>query len=115
MWTIDRWRYRGAWLLPEGERLSAPVAPGGDRVTLELEARYLRRRHPPLTLRISAGDRLLGTHDFAEESDWRTVRLGPFAWPAGEPLVLEASGPDLPEDRLQRNRLIVDRVRFEWP
>ncbi|HEX2464689.1 MAG TPA: hypothetical protein VHR17_08680, partial [Thermoanaerobaculia bacterium] len=68
MWTIDRWRYRGAWLLPEGERIVVPVAPGGERVTIELEARYLRRRHPPLTLRVEAGDREIGSRDFVEES-----------------------------------------------
>ena len=28
MWTIGRWRYRGAWLLPEGTRIVVPVASG---------------------------------------------------------------------------------------
>jgi hypothetical protein len=115
MWTIDRWRYRGAWLLPEGERIVVPVAAGGDRVSIEIEARYLRRRHPPLTLRLAAGDQPLGSYDFVEDSLWRTLRLGPFSWPAGASLVLEATGPDPPREALQRNRLIIDRVRFRWP
>ena len=115
MWTIDRWRYRGAWLLPEGERIVVPVARGGDRVTIDLEARYLRRRHPPLTLRLAAAERELTSYDFVEESDWKTVRLGPFAWPAGQaPLVLEAIGPEPPSEDLQKNRLILDRVRLTW-
>ena len=113
MWTIDRWRYRGAWLLPEGERIVVPVAAGGAEVVIDVEARYLRRRHPPLVLVLQAGDRELARHSFVEEADWGTVRLGPFAWPAGAPLVLEASGPDQPPD-LQRNRLIIDRLRFAW-
>ena len=114
MWTIDRWRYRGAWLLPEGERIVVPVAPGGERVTIELEARYLRRRHPPLTLRVAAGDREIGSRDFVEESDWATVELGPFDWPDGGALTLEATGPEPPLDDLQKNRLIIDRLRFRW-
>jgi hypothetical protein len=114
MWTIDRWRYRGAWLLPEGERIEVPLAPGGHRVTIELEARYIRRRHPPLTLTLFAGGRAIGSRDFTEDSDWATLELGPFDWPAGESLVLEASGPEPPAEDLQRNRLIVDRLRFRW-
>ncbi|HVR29503.1 MAG TPA: hypothetical protein VMS86_08205 [Thermoanaerobaculia bacterium] len=114
MWTIDRWRYRGAWLLPEGERIVVPVAAGGDLVEIEIEARYLRRRHPPLTLALYAGDRPLGTHDFEQESDWSSMRLGPFPWTAGAPLVLEASGPGEPAEDLQRNRLVVDRLRLWW-
>jgi hypothetical protein len=114
MWTIDRWRYRGAWLLPEGDRIAVPLARGGDRVTIELEARYLRRRHPPLTLRLLAGDREIGRRDFVEESDWATIELGPYDWPEGSTLVLDATGPEPPQDELQRNRLIVDRLRFDW-
>jgi hypothetical protein len=113
MWTIDRWRYRGAWLLPEGARLVVPVAPGGDRVTIEIEERYVRRRHPPLELALYAGDRRLGTVAFEEDSDWSTVRVGPFDWPAGAPLVLEARGPDAPPEP-QRNRLVLDRLRLAW-
>jgi hypothetical protein len=117
LWTVDRWRYRGAWLLPEGERIEVPVASGGERVTIELEARYLRRRHPPLTLLLRAGDRLIGSRDFVEDADWSTVELGPFDWPAAgarESLVLEATGPEPPAADLQKNRLIVDRLRFRW-
>ena len=77
MWTIDRWRYRGAWLLPEGERMVVPVAPGGERVTIELEARYLRRRHPPLTLRVGVGDREIGSRDFVEDSRSARRRVDP--------------------------------------
>ena len=90
-----------------------PVAAGGAAVEIEMEARYLRRRHPPLTLSLYDDGRLLGTREFEEESDWATVRLGPFPWSAGAPLVLEASGPDEAAD-LQRNRLIVDRLRLVW-
>jgi hypothetical protein len=115
MWTMNRWRYRGAWLLPEGERIVMPLAAGGDRVMIEIEARYLRRRQPALTLQLAAGDRVLGSYDFVEDSDWRTVRLGPFVWPAGAPLVLEATGPRLPRHPPRRNRLIIDRLRFVWP
>jgi hypothetical protein len=114
MWTIDRWRYRGAWLLPEGERIVIPVASGGERATIELEARYLRRRHPPLTLRVLAGDRELCSRDFVEDSDWATVELGPFEWNDQSALILEATGPEAPRDELQKNRLIVDRLRFRW-
>jgi len=114
MWTIDRWRYRGAWLLPEGERLVVPVASGGPRVTIELEARYLRRRHPPLTLVVLAGDREIGRHEFVDQREWSTLELGPYDWPAGAPLVLAATGPEPPAEPLQKNRLIVDRLRFRW-
>jgi hypothetical protein len=114
MWTLDRWRYRGAWVLPEGERIVVPVARGGERVTIELEARYLRRRHPPLTLRLRAGDHEILSRDFVEDSDWGTLELGPFEWPDADALVLEATGPEPPRDDLQKNRLIVDRLRFRW-
>jgi hypothetical protein len=113
MWTLDRWRYRGAWLLPEGERIEVPVAAGGAQLSIELDARYLRRRHPPLTLEVYAGDHPVASRQFVEDSDWAPVLLGPFPWTAGAPLVLAATGPGTAPDP-QRNRLIVDRLRLTW-
>src|SRR5947208_540408 len=43
-WVIERARYRGSWVLRVGERLRAPVVPGGRRVCLALHAQLIRNQ-----------------------------------------------------------------------
>jgi len=111
LWVIERARYRGAWVLRIGETLKAPVAPGGKRVTIELQAELVRNQPVPFRLNVQAGERLLAVWTPARHRVWETVILGPFDWPAGEPLVLAAYGPYPPG---APNGAILDRVVMRW-
>jgi hypothetical protein len=111
LWVIERPRYRGGWVLRVEERLTAPVVPGGRRVRLALEGELIRNQPVPFSIDIQAGDALLGRWTPHRSRSWRRVRLGPFDWPAGQPLVLAAHG-DHPPGAL--NGAILDRVQLEW-
>ncbi|MEA2561906.1 MAG: hypothetical protein QOH06_3410 [Acidobacteriota bacterium] len=111
LWIIERARHRGAWVLRIGERLKAPVAPGGKRVTIELQAELVRNQPVPFRLNVQAGERLLAVWVPGRHRVWETVVLGPFDWPAGEPLVLAAYGPYPPG---APNGAILDRVVMRW-
>ena len=110
-WVIERTRYRGGWMLPEGASARAPVVPGGDEVVVRLEAQRIDNvPERPVALEVRAGDRLLATWSIAGPRIWEEAELGPFAWPAGEPLVLVAR----PAPPGQVNGVIVDRVELDW-
>lgn len=111
LWIIERARHRGGWVLRIGERLRAPVAPGGERVTIELQAELIRNQPVPFRLNVQAGERLLAVWTPNRQRVWETVALGPFDWPAGEPLVLAAYGPFPPG---APNGAILDRVVMRW-
>jgi hypothetical protein len=111
LWIIERARHRGAWVLRIGETLKAPIAPGGKRVTIELQAELVRNQPVPFRLNVQAGERLLAVWTPGRHRVWETVVLGPFAWPAGEPLVLAAYGPYPPG---APNGAVLDRVVMRW-
>jgi hypothetical protein len=110
-WVIERTRYRGGWVLRVGERLEAPVQPGGRRVKLCLAAEFIRNQPVPYTLDIKEGDRLLTSWTPVRSRVWETVEVGPVDWRAGQPLVLVAHG-QAPAGEL--NGAILDRVEMEW-
>ena len=110
-WVIERARYRGGWVLRVGERLEAPVVPGGRQARLTLRAELIRNQPVPLDLDLLAGDRLLATWRPGRDRVWATIALGPFDWPRGAPLVLAAHGPSPPG---ALNGVILDRVDFTW-
>jgi hypothetical protein len=110
-WVIERTRYRGGWVLRVGERLAAPVAPGGRRVKLRLVAEMIRNQPVPYTLDIQEGDRLLASWTPARQRVWETVEVGPFDWQPGQELVLAAHGPAPPGEL---TGAILDRVEMEW-
>ncbi|MFL6291525.1 MAG: hypothetical protein ACJ759_11580 [Thermoanaerobaculia bacterium] len=111
LWIIERARYRGGWVLRSGETLKAPVVPGGKRVTIELQAELVRNQPVPFHLNVQAGERLLAVWTPNRHRVWETLTLGPFDWPAGEPLVLAAYGPYLGG---APNGAILDRVVMRW-
>jgi hypothetical protein len=111
LWVIERPLYRGGWVLRVEETLAAPVVPGGRRVRIVLEAELIRNQPVPFAIDIRAGDRLLARWTPHRVRSWRRVVLGPFAWPAGQPLVLAAHG-DHPPGAL--NGAILDRVELGW-
>ncbi|HYG61684.1 MAG TPA: hypothetical protein VEL74_03815 [Thermoanaerobaculia bacterium] len=111
LWVIERTRYRGGWVLRVGERLEAPVNPGGRRVRLTLHAQFIRNQPVPFTLDVRAGDRLLGSWTPRRERVWEAVELGPFDWPAGQPLTLSAHGPHPPG---ALNGAVLDCVDLDW-
>ncbi|HMB55570.1 MAG TPA: hypothetical protein VKU40_19790 [Thermoanaerobaculia bacterium] len=109
-WVIERTRYRGGWVLREGTSLAAPVEPGGDEVTIRLAARFIPNvPGRPIELVVRAGDEPLATWQVPLGREWGEVELGPFAWPAGEPLVVVAGQP-----RREFNGVILDRAVLEW-
>jgi hypothetical protein len=110
-WVIERTRYRGGWVLRVGERLEAPVEPGGRRVKLRLAAEFIRNQPVLFTLEINEGDRLLASWTPGRSRVWETVEVGPVDWRAGQPLVLTALGA-APAGEL--NGAILDRVEMEW-
>jgi hypothetical protein len=111
LWVIERARHRGGWVLRINEMLKAPVNPGGPKVTLTLHGELIRNQPVPFRLDVRAGDRLLAIWTPGRSRVWETVALGPFDWPAGEPLVLAAYGPHPPG---ALNGAILDRVDFRW-
>ncbi|HSU84862.1 MAG TPA: hypothetical protein VLR69_20780, partial [Thermoanaerobaculia bacterium] len=110
-WVIERTRYRGGWVLRVGERLEAPVEPGGRRVRLRLAAEFIRNQPVPFTLDVKEGDRLLASWTPGRSRVWEMVEVGPVDWRAGQPLVLAAHGA-APAGEL--NGAILDRVEMEW-
>lgn len=111
LWVLERTRYRGGWVLRVGERLEAPVAPGGRRVKLTLDAEFIRNQPVPYTLDVKQGDRLIASWTPRRERVWEKVVVGPFEWRAGQPLVLSAHGPAPPGEL---NGAILDRIEMEW-
>ncbi|HTQ79595.1 MAG TPA: hypothetical protein VMM92_06340 [Thermoanaerobaculia bacterium] len=113
LWVIERPRYRGGWVLRVEERLTTPVLPasGKRRVRLSLEAELIRNQPVPYTLDIRAGDLLLGQWTPRQSRTWQRITLGPFIWPAGQPLVLAAHG-EHPKGEL--NGAILDRMELQW-
>jgi hypothetical protein len=110
-WTFDRTRFRGAWVLREGEHLAAPAVAGGRRATLVLEARFVRHHAGPLVLAVRCGERLVGELVFDRLESWESRSLGPVDWSPGAPLVLAV----VPSGRPGRaNGILLDRVRFAW-
>jgi len=110
-WVIERALYRGSWVLRVGERVEAPIVPGGRRVRLTLHAQLIRNQPVPFALDVQAGDRLLAVWQPGRERTWEAVCLGPFDWPPGAPLILAAHGANLPGEL---NGVLLDRMDLEW-
>jgi hypothetical protein len=109
-WTFDRTRFRGAWVLREGEYLASEVV-GSGRASLTFDARFVRHHQGPLVLAVRAGDRVLGELVFDHLESWETRSLGPVDWPAGADLVIgvrPSGAAGVP------NGVLLDRVRFAW-
>lgn len=110
-WVTERRRFRGGWVLREGESLTAPVVAGGEGAALRLHAQLVRNHRASLDLEVRAGDRLVALWRGRGDRRWSEVELGPFVWPEGEPLVL-AVRPTHRPGRL--NGVVLDRVEIEW-
>jgi len=111
-WVIERTRYRGAWVLREGESATAPVVAGGEGLTLALEA-YFARHHPgPLALELSAGGRPLATLELTTAEAWERYQLGDLPWPEGANSltvrVVPTGHPGRP------NGVALDRLELRW-
>ncbi len=110
-WVIERSRYRGSWVLREGEGLSVPVRPGGRWAHFYLDT-FLVRHHPgPAALEVLAGSRSLATVRLTNPRQWRRLDLGAHAWPAGEPLVIRFVSSNDPG---QPNGVLLDRLELVW-
>jgi hypothetical protein len=110
-WMIERARYRGGWTLRVGDQLRAPVVAGGRQVRLTLGAELIRNQPVPFEIDIFAGDLLLAVWTPVRDRAWEELTLGPFDWPAGAQLVLEAHGPHPPGEV---NGAVLDRIELAW-
>lgn len=114
-WVIERTRYRGGWVVREGEAISAPIVAGGKRVQISLEALFVRNHPGPLHVEIWARDHLLGTLRFARGQDWQRRELPPVDWPQGAHVVIKALAPPAGvADPKNLNGVIVDRLELAW-
>lgn len=105
-WVLQRPRYRGGWVIPPRGRVAAPLVPGGESLRLRLTARVVNPSRR-VRLRIAAGGDELAAVDVPADG-WQEIDLGPFAWPAGAPLVIRGGGARFP------GRAAVDRVEAAW-
>ncbi len=114
-WVVDRTRFRGTWVLREGERLEAPVSPGGHKLRLVLHGYFVRHHPGDLAVQIQAGELPLQTLRFHTERIWETLEVGPFDWPAGAPLSisLPPPSPQLPPGAMA-NGMLFDRAELSW-
>ena len=113
-WTMDRTRYKEAWVFPEGTRAEAAIVPGGDEVELTLAVRLVQNRTAPLTLIVRSGRREIGRLTFSESgtTDWHVRQLPAAPWIPGAPLILEV--PYGPGDALPPNGVAIDRIDLRW-
>ncbi len=114
-WVVDRTRFQGTWVLREGERMEAPVAPGGHRLKLILHGRFVRHHPGILTVQIKAGGLPLETLRFNTEGVWEAREVGPFDWPAGAPLTISLPPPtsQLAPGQMA-NGMLFDRAELVW-
>jgi hypothetical protein len=112
-WVIERPRYRGGWVLREGESLAAPVVAGGRRLRLRLDAEFIRNRPGPrrLALEVRAGGKLLATLVLDAPRQWQRLDAGEIDWPAGEDLVLRLPPGHHPGPP---SGAILDRLDLQW-
>lgn len=109
-WVIDRTRFRGGWILPEGASASVVPVAGGDEVALAVDWSFIRNAPSPIALEVRAGERVLARLRPGAPGVWQRSPLGPFPWTPGERLTLAADAPpDAPV-----NGLVIDRVELEW-
>lgn len=111
-WVVSRTHYRGGWVLRPGEAIEVPVVrPASERLRLHAALRVGRNNPDPIGLEVVAGEERLAHWSAGGGGIWGRVDLGAFALPAGEPLVVRATGP--PRAGAQ-NGVLIDRLEIEW-
>lgn len=111
LWVIQRHRFRDGWILPEGGTLTAPVVPGGRRLSLEVRLRA--HSEPAAAGRLLLGDgsgRLLAERPLSDSPDWQAVVFDDLWWPAAGRLRLSVRR--LGEGG--RPVVILDRADLTW-
>lgn len=114
-WVVDRTRFRGTWVLREGERMEAPVAPGGKRLRLAIHGYFVRHHPGDLVVQVQAGELPLATLRFQSERIWEARAVGPVDWPAGAPLSISLPPPSSPiPPGGMANGMLFDRAELVW-
>ena len=114
-WVVDRTRFRGTWVLREGERMEAPVAPGGGKLRLVIHGYFVRHHPGDLVVQVQAGELPVATLKFRAERIWEARSVGPIDWPAGAPLSISLpppAHPILPGG--MANGMLFDRAELSW-
>lgn len=110
-WIIDRTRFRGGALLPEGASASARPVPGGREVTLTLEWSVIRNDDTPIALEVLAGEARLAHLAPRTPGVWQRTTLGPYSWTAGTRLTFRTLAP---EGAPPKNGFVIDRAELVW-
>ena len=111
LWVVDRPRFRGGWILPEGGTVTMPLVPGGERLTLRVDLRSHSPSAPSglLELGNSSGE-VLAEQLVTGSGQWQTAVFEDLQWPAGGRVALTLRGQG---DR-GRAVAILDRGLLEW-
>ena len=114
-WVVDRTRFRGTWVLREGERMEAPVAPGSGKLRLVIHGYFVRHHPGDLAVQVQAGELPVATLKFRSERIWEARSVGPVDWPAGAPLSISLPPPagPIPPGGMA-NGMLFDRAELSW-
>lgn len=113
-WVIERTRYRGGWILAEGEALTAPVVAGGSRAELVLHAELLRRHPGPLLIEVEVAGVKLPPARLLRHQQWMRLELGAVDWPVGAEVVVRALPSALDASASPPNEAVLDRLEIHW-
>jgi len=111
-WTYDRTRFRGAWVLRNGESLRVPLVTGGKRLTMQVDAQFVRNHPGDLVLEVRTDQTVLERRRLDQPGAWTTLDFGPYDWPAHAALVLRVV-PD-GSTAVPPNGIVLDRARLRW-
>ncbi len=111
-WVPYRPRFRGGWRLTRGDSVSAPVVPGGERLSVELQLMPFGRSDTTLAVSLLAGEDALASATLDPARRRQTVVFEGLDWIEGEPLVLRLDGSG--SDGVTESALVLDRATLQW-
>ncbi len=111
-WVPYRPRFRGGWRLTPGDSVAAPVVPGGDRLSVELQLMRAGRSEAPPAVSLLAGKDALASATLDLARNWQAVTFEGLDWMEGEPLVLKLEGSG--SDGVTESAVVLDRAILRW-
>jgi hypothetical protein len=111
-WVNERSRFRGSWVLREGDRLTAPVVAGGERAEMMIYAHLTLHDPAPFVLELLADGELLARAPVTTTDRWVAVPLGEVRWPPqARHLTVRVPPPRHPG---RPNGVNLDRLEIDW-
>ena len=109
-WVPFRPQHRGGWSIADGDSVHAPVAVGGERVSIRLDVQP-RQLRSETALEMWVGEQLLETWQLDPRGGHRSLLAEDHDWPAGERLIVRL---DSNRSRESTGTIVLDRARFDW-